>query len=594
VIIAQMEVDMKKYAIVALLLALPLGFVACSGGGKNDNPTPPTPQTFQVTFVSNGGNAVETMTVNGGTAISAPNVVRNYYEFEAWCSDPALANKVTFPYTVTRDATLYAKWEQVEYRFDVSFTGQTATINFDGLHNNNVYLVKTNISETVVAASNTGRVNGVAPVAVETGQMIAFEPVLDEIQRFNANPPPLNRNAPFMLPKLKASVGDSKMFWVWNFQTNEYYQKRATLRVTGQHCNLWIVDDAFSLDYVDAEDKVPLKAVESLRESFDTLYPIATNLLGFEYGGGPGGDGGIDGDVKIQILVGGSDGSYFSPVDWYPQSQAYNSNEAEIIYIGLVAGLTMKVFEPILPNMIGLLAHEFQHLINWNQKTVKNGLSSPAWYNEMLSDMAVDVVKSTVPGSDLPLQYDVAYQDADLSTFVLYSHLFEFYNKEGITEWNIMDSHTKATGFGMYLMRNYGGPRLLHDILASDKTQVESIAEALDKYSPGLTFEKALTGWGEALLFAGASMRPKNALAYDKTVTSNINGIDYTVKGAKVILSEILGISEVFCYDLTPMEMRPHSISLHTVNEWKNKSGNLSITFERPADPNIVQYLILK
>jgi hypothetical protein len=47
-------------------------------------------------------------------------------------------------------------------------------------------------------------------------------------------------------------------------------------------------------------------------------------------------------------------------------------------------------------------------------------------------------------------------------------------------------------------------------------------------------------------------------------------------------------------FNLTPMDMRPHSVSLHSTNEWKKRSGTFSITLERPVNAKIELYLMVK
>ncbi|MDR0498918.1 MAG: InlB B-repeat-containing protein [Holophagales bacterium] len=577
---------MKNHLSIALF-ALSFMFVGCSGGKDNPTPNPePTKQTFQVTFVSNGGNEVLPITINSGGTVLTPAVTRNYYDLEGWYRDSVLADKVTFPLTVTSNMNLYAKWELRDYRFDVSFTSQTATINFEGLHNNSIYLVKTNISDSVVSAANTGIVNGIASMAMETGQVfspqVGLNPVLDEVQRFNANPPFLDKNAPFLLPKVKYGVGESRMFWTPT-ESAGFIQKRATLRASGQYCNIWVPDEYFGL----TDDMVRFEDAEILAELFDKIYPVETNLLGYEFGGGPGGDGGRDGDPKIQILIclDLSIAGLFSGADWYPQSQDPYSNEAEMFYVSKGNVIRQSSAADRLRIFSDTLIHEFQHLINWNQKTLKLGLGTytSSWYNELLSKMAENAIAFAAFG----------VQHSPVGGFNI-SFLTPYYihPKEGLTEWitgwGIADnSYNKAMLFGIYLMRNYGGAKLLHDILHNDKIGIESITEALTNISPGMTFEKAVVDLGEAMIFSYSSPKPKNALTFDKTVTNTINGIEYTVHA-------ITNRTIEQYFDLTPMEMRPHSISMHQANEWKNKSGNLSIAFERPADPNIVQYLILK
>jgi uncharacterized repeat protein (TIGR02543 family) len=73
--------------------------------------------TFSVTFDSNGGSAVEAITVKQGEKIDEPATpTRDDYIFDGWFTDnETFTNKWNFTENVvTEDVTLYAKWNNVE------------------------------------------------------------------------------------------------------------------------------------------------------------------------------------------------------------------------------------------------------------------------------------------------------------------------------------------------------------------------------------------------------------------------------------------------------------------------------------------------
>jgi len=47
-------------------------------------------------------------------------------------------------------------------------------------------------------------------------------------------------------------------------------------------------------------------------------------------------------------------------------------------------------------------------------------------------------------------------------------------------------------------------------------------------------------------------------------------------------------------YNLSQREMRPHSVSLHSSDEWKNKTGNYTISLNRPVDSNVHFIVMVK
>lgn len=70
-----------------------------------------------MSFVTNGGTAIEPIIAAAGTTITAPAApAREGYTFEGWYSDVTLQNKVgTLPTSMQDSITYYAKWTPVEY-----------------------------------------------------------------------------------------------------------------------------------------------------------------------------------------------------------------------------------------------------------------------------------------------------------------------------------------------------------------------------------------------------------------------------------------------------------------------------------------------
>ena len=70
-------------------------------------------QKYTITFESNGGSAVSSITKEYGTSISAPTEPkRDGYNFVAWSYDKDGKEKVTWPITLVKDEKLYANWNE--------------------------------------------------------------------------------------------------------------------------------------------------------------------------------------------------------------------------------------------------------------------------------------------------------------------------------------------------------------------------------------------------------------------------------------------------------------------------------------------------
>lgn len=102
-------------ALAILCLGLIVAFsgamlAACDKGGEN-----PQKVTYQVTFDSQGGSAVEKQTVEKGGKVTEPaEPSYDKHEFIGWYKESACTNEWKFAEdTVNSDITLYAKWEKV-------------------------------------------------------------------------------------------------------------------------------------------------------------------------------------------------------------------------------------------------------------------------------------------------------------------------------------------------------------------------------------------------------------------------------------------------------------------------------------------------
>jgi len=138
--------------------------------------------------------------------------------------------------------------------------------------------------------------------------------------------------------------------------------------------------------------------VAQIQEMIDTFqnesYETITDLFGEASD--------VDGDGKILFLfthlvdqVGGVAG-FFGSSSVVPSNLGGDGNLSDMMYIGLDGSLDF--YKP-------LLAHEFQHLVNYNEHAlVRNGSGEDSWLNEGLSHYAEDLVGSHVEG-DLPRLY---------------------------------------------------------------------------------------------------------------------------------------------------------------------------------------------
>ncbi len=161
-------------------------------------------------------------------------------------------------------------------------------------------------------------------------------------------------------------VGDTDKFWVTNVETNENTHVQATLHYITPHVYFWVQD---GVPYDENEMKALVDKFEN------KIYPIDREFFGSEW------TPGIDGDEHIYILytrgLGFSIAGYFSSSDEiHPLAHEY-SNAHEMFLFNADNTFLGEEFT------YGVLAHEFQHMIHWNQDR-----NETSWMNEGFSEVA--------------------------------------------------------------------------------------------------------------------------------------------------------------------------------------------------------------
>jgi hypothetical protein len=162
-------------------------------------------------------------------------------------------------------------------------------------------------------------------------------------------------------------LGSEQEFWVSNIVTNENYRITAKLQYITDHAYFW-VQDGISFEYDD---------IQQLTETFENeIYDTTREFFGSEW------TPGIDNDPHIFILyvsgLGGNLAGYFSSADeLHPLAHQF-SNAHELFVVNADNVDLSDEFT------YAILAHEFQHMIHWNQDR-----NEASWMNEGFAELAV-------------------------------------------------------------------------------------------------------------------------------------------------------------------------------------------------------------
>ncbi|GHV82075.1 hypothetical protein AGMMS49991_06330 [Spirochaetia bacterium] len=326
------------------------------------------------------------------------------------------------------------------------------------------------------------------------------------------------RNAP------KYYIGSSKKeFWIQD-KDNNWQQIRATLQGQSNHSNIWIADSSFSYTLNDDNSDYLLTQQQAadLAKKFEAIYRPMTNLFGFEFGGGPKGNGGLDADPRIQILVYdiADCTGFFWEKDEYNGDigEKWHSNMCEILYLD--APELDKNPEYMYTGMI----HVFQYLINFNEKKLRLNKPIDRWYDGMLSEMAADVI---APYLGITWSHPAHVIQNELRHYVKNN------DKVELSEWKYgnlhYDYYAQACAFGAYLTRNFGGVSLVRDIMRNNEVNLASIDAAL--LSRGSSYNDARARFHEVLEYSTSTGMPQDVYSFDRTVKTKIGSVDYTFYG---------------------------------------------------------------
>ena len=253
-------------------------------------------------------------------------------------------------------------------------------------------------------------------------------------------------------------MGDVRTFSV-NSKYDEF--SRTALSATLRHLSnkvYFYVDDRYWVGLNQFEKNILLNNLDNLgREFDDNIYSKETDFFGFEP------NPGIDDDARVVVLVEDlikGNGGYFETANLYSRELAPGSNEREMVAVNTESlGSFGKIF----------LAHEFQHLISFNQKDLLRNTSEDIWLNELRSEYA-----NTVAG------YNDSFQNSNLNRRL---DTFLTEPSDSLVEWpNVILDYSHEINYLQWLFGGIKDVSCFYDTLSLD-VETEDIAIMLLRFS---------------------------------------------------------------------------------------------------------------
>ena len=228
----------------------------------------------------------------------------------------------------------------------------------------------------------------------------------------------------------------------------------ATLQSAGTDA-YWYVDDRYWQGLSSSQRSSFRSDLDALASQFDTvIYPRETSFWGSEA------KPGVDGDARVTILLermNSGSGGYFETINNYPVLRAPDSNAREMVYVNVNAVGTSYDTD--------FVAHEFQHLISFNQKDLINNVEDDVWLNEARSEYAI-----TQTG------YNSPYQNSALQRRVF---TFTLHPSDSLVDWpNTTNDYAIAATFIHYVAEQYG-PTLVSAAGRNPYAGIEALEQAI-------------------------------------------------------------------------------------------------------------------
>ena len=192
-----------------------------------------------------------------------------------------------------------------------------------------------------------------------------------------------------------------------------------------------------------------------------------------------------------------------------------HSNERQMIFMNtrnnLPAEKDLEAFRRFRGSFARVLAHEYQHLIRYYQKSVLNEfmVDDDAWLNEMASELADEFVSYKVMTSGYR---GLPYDDPTAGRPPILGGYYAWYNYYNYLRGTYFESDVYyATNFvlGAYLTYTYGGAPLMGAIAQNEYDGVESIEAAIVELGyPPTSFGEVLTNFAVANLLSDDTDAP--------------------------------------------------------------------------------------
>ncbi|MCR5495032.1 MAG: hypothetical protein K6F15_05290 [Treponema sp.] len=236
------------------------------------------------------------------------------------------------------------------------------------------------------------------------------------------------------------------------------------------------------------------------------------------------------------------------------------------------------------------LSHEFQHLLFNGYKIIDCELltnMTNSWLTEMLSMLTEDMMAD--------------YLNTDNNNHPLY--LLPYYNSyyyfSALNQWNNSNAldYSSTYAFGAWLVRNYGGVELIHQMSTNSYVEMECVLEALKSTTKtSWTISNLQKKYSEALIYQDTSL---GYTSFNKSPETTLiyNGYEYPLKSIDLWnLDDILTKKDYtsfkydgpyYLYANSYCQLQPLGLSIHYLGTVDSSANSISLDFRSASGSGI-------
>lgn len=333
-------------------------------------------------------------------------------------------------------------------------------------------------------------------------------------------PEPENAKLYQLKTKNNKSLEKTREFTTVNFKTNKEEKIKADLKYSGEKVDIWVHDNQIS----DAQ------AIRIGQEFDNNIYPLMTTNFGEESD--------LDNNNKINILIydikdnfGDTNvftQGYFNPMDLY---DVEGSNNGEVLYIDTYP--TMDITDSYgnqgIENLYTVIVHEFQHMISFNEKTIKGDAGSlDTWIDEGLS-MAAEQLYTNKPRMDRINYYNQ-------SSSITNGHSLLYWGDNNDT----LSNYSLSYLFMEYLNAQADiGDSIYKEIIQNPNSDYKAIEDVVKKYiDNNVDFGEFMTNFRMALTlnYSTGKYGFKNKEGFNNLQKKIYNGNEINLRGGGAVV----------------------------------------------------------